>query len=82
MLLAAFAETEVRLVHLALEQLYRTRLVAMELAARLDSFSGKPRACAYSRRRDVRFWWLADIQIIADKAKDRHAKESKDNGKK
>jgi hypothetical protein len=35
-LLAVLAETdEVRLVHQALEQFYRTQLVAMELAARL-----------------------------------------------
>ncbi len=39
-LLAALAETdEVRSVHLALEQFYRTQLVAMELAARLDRIS-------------------------------------------
>jgi hypothetical protein len=36
-LLAALAETdEVRQVHEALEQLYRTQLVAMEAAERLD----------------------------------------------
>ncbi|SFP77291.1 hypothetical protein [Sphingomonas rubra] len=36
-LLAALAETdEVRLVHHELEQFYRTQLVAMELAGRLD----------------------------------------------
>lgn len=47
-LLAALAETdEVRLVHLALEQLYRTQLAAMELAARLDCISGSA-LCACS----------------------------------
>lgn len=40
-LLADLAETdEVRLVHQALEQLYRTQLVALELAARLTDAGG------------------------------------------
>lgn len=40
-LLAGLAETdEVRLVHQALEQLYRTQLVALELAARLKDAGG------------------------------------------
>ena len=52
-LLAALAQTdEVRLVHEALEQLYRTQLVTMELADQLSSaFEGD--RCRLSDRSEV-----------------------------